>query len=64
MVYEGKVRIHALELSALLLQLSQLRKMRDHHPVELTIPLVVGGFADAVLPAGLTDLGSQLHLVG
>ena len=62
MVHEGKVGIHALELGVLLLQLSQLRKMRDSHPVELILPLVVGRFADAVLPAGLTDLGSQFDL--
>ena len=62
MVHEGKVGIHALELGVLLMQLSQLRKMRDSHPVELILPLVVGGFTDAVLPAGLTDLGSQFDL--
>lgn len=59
MVHEGKVGINALELGVLLLQLSPLRKMRDSHPVELILPLVVGGFAHAVLPAGLTDLGSK-----
>ncbi len=62
MVHEGKVGIHALELGVLLLQLSQLRKMRDSHPVELILPHVVGGFADAMLPAGLTDLDSQFDL--
>jgi hypothetical protein len=36
--------------------------MQDSHPVELILPLVVGGFADAVLPASLTDLGSQFDL--
>jgi len=36
--------------------------MRDSHSVELIFPIVVGGFADAVLPAGLTDLGSQFDL--
>ena len=62
MVHEGKVGIHALELGVMLMQLSQLRKMRDGHPVELVIPLVVGGFADAVLPTNLTDLDSQFDL--
>ena len=62
MVHECKVGIHALELGVLLLQLSQLRKMRDSHPVELILPLVVGRFADAVLPANLTDLDSQFDL--
>ena len=62
MVHVGKVGIHALELGVLLLQFSQLRKMRHSHPVELTLPLVIGGFADAVRSAGLTDIGSQFDL--
>lgn len=57
---ETQVENDLIETShILILQLSQLRKMRDSHPVELTLPLVVGGFADALLPAGLTDLGSH-----
>jgi hypothetical protein len=62
MVHEGKVGIHPFELGVFHLQLSQLRKMRDSHPVELILALLVGGFAEAVLPAGLTDLGSQFDL--
>jgi len=63
MVHEGKVSVHALELGVVLLQPSQLRKRRHSHPVELILPLVIGVFAEAVLPADLTNLGSQFGLL-
>lgn len=59
MLHEGRVGVHAHELGVLLLQFVQVRKMRDGHAALLVLPLVVGGLADAVLPAGLTDLHSQ-----
>ena len=37
--------------------------MRYGHARILVFPLVVGRLADAVLAAGLADLGSQLHLL-
>ena len=36
--------------------------MGDGHPVELAFPIVVSGLADAVLPARLADLGTELDL--
>ena len=61
-MHEGQVSVHTLELGVLLLQLTQLRQVRDGHPVELTFPLVSGRLADAMFAAGLADLGTEFDL--
>lgn len=62
-VHERKLRVHALELGVFLLQLAQLRQVRHRHATVLAPTLVEGGFADAVLAAGLADLGTELDLL-
>ncbi len=51
--------MHALELGVLVLQFTQLRKVRDGQAAVLAFPLVVSGLADSVLSARLADLGTE-----
>ncbi len=62
-VHQGKISVHPLEPGALVLQLPQLRQLRDRHARILALSLVVGWFAHAVLVARLAGLGTQLDLV-
>ncbi len=62
-MHQGQVRVHALEPGVFVLQFAQLRQVRDRHARELAFPFVVGRLADAVLPARLADLGTQLDLL-
>src|SRR5690606_8627159 len=45
------------------LQLAQLRQVRDRHARELALPLVVRRLAHAVLPARLADLRTHLDFL-
>jgi len=58
-----QVGVHALELGVVVLQLTKLRQVRGRHARELTLPLAVGLFADAVLSACLADLGAHLDFL-
>lgn len=62
-MHQGQVRVHALEPDVFVLQFAQLRQVRDRHTRELAFPFVIGRLADAVLPARLADLGTQLDLL-
>ena len=62
-MHQRQVGVHAFELGVLILQLAKLRQVRDRHARELALPLVVRWLADAVLPARLADLGTQLDLL-
>lgn len=62
-VHQRQVGVHALELGVLVLQLPQLRQVRDRHTRELALPLVVRRLADAVLPARLGYLRAKLDFL-
>lgn len=62
-MHQSHLGVHALEPGVLLLHLAQLRQAGDAHARELALPLVVGRLADAVLAAGLADLGTELNLL-
>jgi hypothetical protein len=55
-VLHGEIRIHALELGKLGLQLLRAFEVGDTQPSVFALPVVIGGQADAVLAANLFHL--------
>ena len=61
-VHERLICIHALELCVLLLQLAQLRQVRDSHARKLTFPRVVGSLRPCLRQVSLTFAPSSTSL--
>ena len=59
---QTEVGIHLLQSSVFILKLLELSDVGGIHPSVFSLPVVVGGIRDAILPADLLDLTASLYL--